>query len=192
MGRLDKLNKFLYGLPGKSIEFILGLRDKSVDFILGLLGTSIKFMLGLRTNYEPEKIIEEALPLLRKAKSTIQIVAGQLDPGFYTVPSILKVIEDSKATVEIIHGPNPNKESKNKLNEITPNGKVKFYELEKDPEGHFMVIDTRHARVEDRHNTGQPAKRGFIKYNCLFLAGRLSEEFDRLRAEAPHAEAPNK
>ena len=151
---------------------------------MGFMIDVILRLLGVKSNLLPEQTRKLCTELFGMAESKIQIVSGNLAKDFYTDGSIGGALAKSKASVEIVYGPGADEESKRVLSGLRPNGRVKLYEHPTPIQGHFMIVDGKHARVEAGHHPKQEERRAFIKYNTFFLSGRLAEEFNRLKAES--------
>jgi len=149
---------------------------------MSIIINTIESILGIRTNYSFPERIAKGKELLGRANSSIKILSGTLNSEFYGNEEILKALRESKAKVEIIHGPNVEENIISGLENLSPNGRIKLYKLDTEPLGHFMVIDEKHVRVESDHLATEKEKKAFIKYNSLFLAQRLDEEFMALKA----------
>lgn len=122
--------------------------------------------------------------LWRKAGLTIRIVAGELDPFFYTNPNTLQILEAAikrGVIIEVIHGPAVSEKSKEALAALG----ISLYGRSSRPAVHFSVVDGKHARVEEPHVGGeQEGRHQYIKYDTAFLGASLEAHFAELKAEA--------
>lgn len=118
--------------------------------------------------------------LLGKAKFTIRIVAGELNPEFYCDRATLEAVGE-KVVIEIIVGPDPNAESMQCLASL-PND-VSVYQLSDWPAPHFAVIDNKHMRLEEPHAPDQSWREDYIIDDFKY-AERWSKTFDELKDQA--------
>jgi len=118
--------------------------------------------------------------LVRKAKSSIKIVSGELNFDFYSYDGLLDALKEAiekGVVVKCIIGPNPNKESFKMLTRLK--GCAYFYQLPEWPDFHFTLIDDKHARLEAPHTPGQKVRDEYIIHNFKDVE-ELKERFDKL------------
>lgn len=140
---------------------------------------------GVIPNTDLESGIKICKELFDRAKSSIRIVAGNLDSRFYNNSQIVQALEKASergVLIEIIHGPQIDPASKEILR-LKSEKKVKLYRYKKRPADQFMVIDRKHVRVEEFHHSEQDERRAYVKYNTIFLGQRLEIEFAELMQE---------
>lgn len=143
----------------------------------------IKFFGLSRHQYRLGQLPEGVVELFGKAKHSIKIVAGELASQFYLNPQIIQALEERIArgvTIEIIHGPDADEESATTLHSLG----IKLYEHGPRPTIHFMVVDGKHARVEESHLSGDEERCDYRKNSTYFLGRSLEKRFSELKSEA--------
>lgn len=147
--------------------------------------TSLR-LLNMRTARRLPEIKGIWKDLMATAQVSLKIVGGELNSEFYEDEGILEELEaaiDRDVQVEIVHGPNVDPKTK-RIFELEQENKVALYGLRDRPQSHFMVVDETTAEVESFHAPRAGDRQIFTKSDTLFLAQRLSIEFEKLKARA--------
>ena len=59
--------------------------------------------------------------------------------------------------------------------------KIRFYIFKERPSIHFVIIDSIHIRLEEKHLPEDTTRSALIKYYAATLAGRAKNKFEDLR-----------
>jgi len=146
-------------------------------------------ILGEKWNATLADSQQECKNLFKSAKHNIRIVTGNLQHELFENEQILSILEDvstrdeAPVTIEIIHGPEPDPESKSifKLQKKAK-GRMHIMRAPKRPGAHFVLVDGRRYRVERYHEAHQPERMAFMKTRSpVFLNRVLAEKFNDLK-----------
>jgi hypothetical protein len=135
-------------------------------------------------NQEAEHTRRESIKLLKKARMSVKIVAGNLSADFYSNPQVLKALSSARtkgASIEIAHYPTMGVDvdkTINLLQEHVPG--IKIWTLQKVPARHMLSIDGKHVRIERRHVQGAQETPALICRNASLLAKELDNKFEAL------------
>lgn len=158
---------------------------------------SISLILGERWNATLTESVGECEKLIKSAKKNVNIVTGELQHELFENNRILSLLEElgtrekGPVSIEIIHGPNPDAQSKRifKLPQKTK-GKVRIMQAPKRPKTHFILVDGNKFRLERFHSANKPERIAYMKtHPSMFLHGILAEKFDGLKAISRESKA---
>ena len=148
------------------------------------------FLLGERWNSTMTESVKECGRLFGSAKDSIRIVTGELQHDLFENDQILSTLEElgtregKSVNIEILHGPNPDPQSKRifELPQKTK-GRVHIMRVPKRPKIHFVLVDGTKFRLERFHGANKPERMAYMKTKpSIFLSNILAEKFADLKA----------
>lgn len=141
----------------------------------------IRIIYGITINTSLSAAITTTTELFNQAKETIWIVAGRLNEDLWASSDVIEAIEAAaKRNVEIRFIFGPKIDPKNKeIPRLHKEGKIYLHKLGERPEAQFIVVDEKHARVEEAHIPSQ-GRRAWRRYDTIMLARRLELDFKQL------------
>lgn len=132
-------------------------------------------------NAGTEAAIHHARILFGLAQSEILVVSGELDPIFWDNKSLTdklgNVLLDRGVRCIVLTGPETNLDA---LKELQPMMELKLLQvgfLAFKPKGHFMVVDSRHVRLEDPTQGEDSAVTARILYSVPALGHSMRKLF---------------
>jgi hypothetical protein len=151
--------------------------------------TILRNLTGFSPNKNMDHAVESCKELLSTAKHSIHIVAGDLDSELFENPAILDMLrtlatrKHDPVSIQILYGPTPDTKT-HELYKMAKDVGITLIRLPVRPNGHFIVVDGKHTRVEEYHEQGAPERKAYMAYNTLFLADKLEGEFEDIKSEA--------
>lgn len=133
-------------------------------------------------NREEEDTKKESAVLFKKAKNSINIVAGNVNSAFYNDSLIVDAIQSAVergVNVRIAYDPHA-LQSRRVKSAVLKIPKVEVWKLKESPDRHIMIVDGKHVRIEQKHPNGAIRTPAIICRNAGLLARDKDLEFESL------------
>jgi len=146
----------------------------------------LEIFYGMDNNDGIERCIQNCEPLFRSARKSIRIVSGALNNKFYDDSRIINALKkaiENRVSIEIISGPEIDKESKEIL-ELYEKGEVSIMQLEESPKLHFTVIDEKSVKLEDFHSSYETPSHARYERKGIVLPKLLLHDYTELKRQA--------
>lgn len=144
--------------------------------------------------HEPGKpnkeMIQDLADLLETAEASVHAVSGRLPffvYGGFGIPDILKRKLASNVSISIISGNTIDQESKDLLLDLGAH----LFQLEYRPRQHFVIVDSKHLRVESAHISEYDFRKQWTIYDHPGLK-KYIEMFDDLKRKAKEVDGRKK
>jgi hypothetical protein len=153
-----------------------------------VVGVICRCLAGFTSSEHLSDAVSDCVKLLSKARKSVHIVAGDLDAKVFEHPEVIEVLrnlatrEENPVGIQILAGPNldPQTVSLQRMAQEIPS--VELVQLPMRPSGHFIVVDSKHTRIEEPHEPFSAEHKAYCAQNTFFLADRLEAEFAELKS----------
>jgi len=139
------------------------------------------FSLNCTANMTSEQTKKESIKLFEKANKSIDIVAGNVNSGFYSDPDIIKVLTKialkDNMSIRVLY--DPERSSAIDASKIAGIKNINLVKSSKKPLRHVTIVDGKHVRIEQKHENDNSMTPAFICYDSSKLAGELVNKFNK-------------
>jgi len=125
------------------------------------------------------------IEFMDSSKKQIRIVAGEFGHKIFGDTNVIDAMKralDRNVSIELISGPEIDKESKD-LKKLINDKRITRYALPFRPDSHIAVFDIEHARVEYPHSVVEGERQGYFARNAPSLAADLNLRFEELKSQ---------
>jgi len=153
-----------------------------------VVGLICRCLAGFTSNDQLSDAVGDCVKLFSKARKSIHIVSGDLDARVFEHLEVTEMLrnlatrDEKPVSIQILVSPELDAQTYTlpKIAQEVPN--VELVRLPTRPTGHFIVVDSKHTRIEEPHEPFSPERKAYSAYNTFFLADRLEAEFAELKS----------